>query len=201
MQDHLLHAPLRTCILVSFLQMLNHGQVPSSLYVRTRLTCLLCAPCALFTSGGGDVCHRNCTGAVALAAVLLLGPTSAAFTLPECLLGPEPLEVSMECSAGEDPDVQGGHSSCHFLGCCGLWPRVERAVEAAVEPHRCQQGWVLPLLCHLLPLHWQQVAVSHVSNGDSGRWSSPAPESAPQAWALLKGCILLILCWHLVGTQ
>lgn len=81
------------------------------------------------------------------------------------------------------------------------WPRVGRAVEAAVEPHRCQQGWVLPLLCHLLPLHWQQVAVSHVSNGDSGRWSSPAPESAPQAWAPLKGCILLILCWHLVGTQ
>lgn len=138
-QEHLLHASLRICILASFLQMLTHCQKGS-----LQPHAPLCVPeCPCSHQRGAQrrcwvwvyVCPRSCPGAVALAAVLLMGPISRVFrslvppasALPERLLGPEPLEPQCGVHAGEDLGAQGGPSSCRCPGCRGLQPCVGRA--------------------------------------------------------------------------
>lgn len=144
---------LHPCIVSANAYALSEGFPPA---LRTSV----CPRVPLFLPEGAQrrcwawvyMCPRSCPGAVALAAILLMGPISRVFrslvppasALPERLLGPEPLEPQCGVHADEDLGAQGGPSSCRCRGCRGLQPCVGRALEAAVKPPRCRMGGYRP---------------------------------------------------------
>lgn len=139
--------------------------------------------------------------------IQVLGSLSCIRVL-KCLLEQEPLEVSVECA-------QGGPSGC----CCivavvgyspvwgGLWrPQCSLPHVAGVN--------IIPALPLTSPLHWQQVAVSHMSNGLSNcaggllqqeehfpAWRliclqpsfPPPPGSVTPFWSRWHFCLLLLI--------